>query len=119
MATKPKKYCAAYPCPNLVPAGETYCHLHKPEQASKETVPFYSTSQWQKLRRWYRKRHPFCELCLIDGLTVPAELVDHIVEIKDGGSKTDPENLQSLCRRCHAIKTSKERRKRGVKVYTY
>ncbi|MBT3205587.1 MAG: hypothetical protein HOB14_00275 [Gammaproteobacteria bacterium] len=35
--------------------------------------------------------------------------VDHIIEIKDGGSQLDERNLQSLCHACHNAKTSCER----------
>jgi 5-methylcytosine-specific restriction endonuclease McrA len=35
--------------------------------------------------------------------------VDHIKRIEDGGSSTDFRNLQSLCKRHHAIKSANER----------
>jgi 5-methylcytosine-specific restriction protein A len=34
---------------------------------------------------------------------------DHIVELKDGGSPTDPANGQALCGRHHTIKTNHAR----------
>lgn len=37
--------------------------------------------------------------------------VDHIEELKDNGAKYDLANLQTLCRRCHAIKTQRENKK--------
>lgn len=37
--------------------------------------------------------------------------VDHIVPIALGGSEVDPENLQYLCKECHDIKTSRDKRK--------
>ena len=41
-----------------------------------------------------------------------AEEVDHIREIREGGPEFDLENLQSLCRKCHVLKTNENRRKR-------
>lgn len=38
-----------------------------------------------------------------------AHEVDAILNDKRGGSHKDPDNLQSLCRDCHAAKTHEER----------
>jgi 5-methylcytosine-specific restriction enzyme A len=66
---------------------------------------FYSTGNWQAIRRRHLARQPLCEGC--SGV-VPATEVDHIVPIKSGGAKRDPSNLQSLCRPCHQEKTRAE-----------
>ena len=42
----------------------------------------------------------------------PAEEVDHIKEIWEGGPEFDLDNLQSLCHECHVLKTNENRRKR-------
>ncbi|MBU3953351.1 MAG: HNH endonuclease [Proteobacteria bacterium] len=94
------------------------------DQDKKITDPFYGTATWQKFRRWYRKQHPLCEICLAAGFHTPGHLVDHIVELKDGGNLLDPDNCQTLCNRCHGKKTVSERIKRGAsvrqpKVYSY
>lgn len=70
-------------------------------KARPERHQFYSSAAWRKLRDWYRKEHPLCEACQERGLVKVAQLVDHIVEIKDGGAPLDPANLQSLCGTCH------------------
>lgn len=46
-------------------------------------------------------------------------MVGHIVPIKQGGSKFDSENLQSLCRACHSRKSAEEgsRWKRKTRDY--
>lgn len=148
----PKRFCSAYPCSVLVIPPARYCPKHtrskgspntgahdnvseserggyrakhpSMDQDKKITDPFYGTATWQKFRRWYRKSHPLCEICLADGFRVPGDLVDHKTEIKDGGSLLDPENAQTLCNRCHGKKTAAEREKRGgqkpkPKVYSY
>ncbi|WP_374754761.1 HNH endonuclease [Dyadobacter soli] len=33
-----------------------------------------------------------------------------------GGAPFDPENLQSLCKRCHVIKSAEEARQRGKRI---
>ena len=62
---------------------------------------FYSSSEWRRLREWYRARHPLCEECERNGRVALAQVVDHIIEIADGGDPVDPSNLQSLCHACH------------------
>jgi hypothetical protein len=37
----------------------------------------------------------------------PRMFADHIIEIRDGGAKTDPLNGQCLCGKHHAIKTQR------------
>lgn len=74
---------------------------------------FYQTTEWRKLRAAYRRAHPLCEECLRKGRTEPANVVDHIKEITDGGDPLDWNNLQSLCRACHNRKTAKERQRRA------
>ena len=69
---------------------------------------FYHTPAWRNLRKKYIKEHPLCEECLRNGDTTPGYAVDHIVRIKDGGARLDENNLQTLCKRHHAIKTGKE-----------
>jgi 5-methylcytosine-specific restriction protein A len=69
------------------------------------------TADWNRLARQHRQAHPLCADCLRQGLTTAAALVDHITPIRgphDPG-RLDPANLQSLCRRCHTIKTRAER----------
>ncbi|MBF0439373.1 MAG: HNH endonuclease [Magnetococcales bacterium] len=40
-----------------------------------------------------------------------ATVVDHIVPIKDGGQKFDPNNFRSLCVSCHNRRTMQDRHK--------
>jgi 5-methylcytosine-specific restriction protein A len=68
------------------------------------------TNQWYKLRQWYIQANPLCAHCLAQGITQPAQDVDHIVPISQGGDNLDPDNLQSLCRPCHNRKTRAQAR---------
>ena len=76
---------------------------------------FYSSSQWKRLRERHITQHPLCQRCERSGRVVEGRDVDHIIEIEDGGSKTDPDNLQTMCVSCHRKKTAEEKRKREQK----
>lgn len=74
---------------------------------------FYSTTAWRAMRSAYIAKYPLCRMCAEAGRVVAADVVDHIVERKDGGADLDPRNLQSLCHACHNDKTQQERRRRN------
>jgi 5-methylcytosine-specific restriction endonuclease McrA len=42
----------------------------------------------------------------------PADMVDHIKELSDGGELLNDENLMSMCWACHAKKTQREKERR-------
>ncbi len=72
----------------------------------KKVNPFYTSTKWRKLRDVKINSNALCEACERRGLTVLAVEVDHIVSIKlDYSLRLDYDNLQSLCRQCHAKKT--------------
>ena len=79
-----------------------------------ELTKFYQSLQWRKLRQYYITRHPLCKLCHDVGLTVVADVVDHIEEIRDNPARRlDAGNLQALCHSCHNNKTAQVRRNRS------
>ena len=65
---------------------------------------------WRRLAKWFLQRNPLCNdpfgRHVSDGRTVAAEVVDHIVPRRRGGTD-DESNLQALCSRCHSTKTAK------------
>lgn len=64
---------------------------------------FYGTRAWKDMRdRVQRETGMQCEKCR---LQVSRMIVDHIVEMRDGGAPLDRSNLMGLCYSCHAIKT--------------
>jgi 5-methylcytosine-specific restriction protein A len=69
---------------------------------------FYNSAAWRKLRQWHRLNNPICVECKKAGRLVPAEVVDHIIAIKNGGAGLDPANLQSLCNAHHNRKTASD-----------
>ena len=71
--------------------------------------PFYNKKKWKMLRAYYINKYPLCEVCKRFGKVIEAKVVDHIKRVK-----TNPElalvesNLQSLCHKCHNIKSGSE-----------
>ena len=102
--------CRQRGCAKLVEPGTGgYCEDHRTvrhqhynrSRGDKKEIAFYKLKRWQTVRKaaLYRDQG----LCVVCG--APAAMVDHIIEVKDGGAKYSLENLQSMCNRCHSIKT--------------
>ena len=121
MPSKALRFCAWHGCSELV-SSERFCNTHKPmhEQKEKEKNQRYNQergsaasqgydNQWRKVRLAYLRLHPLCEMCEKEGKIVPAGLVHHIKEIKDGGARLDFSNLMALCDECHEKIHGKER----------
>lgn len=92
------------------------CQEIRKKQKTKEkkhTESIYGTARWKKIHNIKKKNNPLCETCLKKGIVTPMDLADHIKEILDGGKPFDINNTQSLCVKCHAKKTAKERKKRN------
>jgi hypothetical protein len=81
--------------------------------------PFYQSVTWKNIKRAFKNsktRTPdgkevsnkLCYDCFIEGRIVLMHTVDHMTRINDGGSKTDYNNLRSLCAHHHAIKSANE-----------
>ena len=102
------RYCKQAGCPNLVTSG--LCPVHKPKGRTGSRNPFYGSAAWKKLRVWQLAQEPLCRSCGSAG-----EVVDHAHEIKDGGDSLAVSNIQTLCRRCHEIKSDRF----AGKVYDY
>lgn len=81
---------------------------------------FYSSKAWKRTRDAYRRyRGGLCEICLASGLYVPGEIVHHKTEltpknIDDPSVTLSYDNLQLVCRECHA--SIHERRQRRYKL---
>jgi 5-methylcytosine-specific restriction enzyme A len=68
----------------------------------------YNTQRWLRVRKRQLMREPLCCACHAHGLIVVASEVDHVSPIKSGGAVFDPNNLQSLCKRHHSMKTNND-----------
>lgn len=117
----PSKICSYGGCKAVVSDGSYRCPKHPTVFTPKNRINdwqaynnkrVYDSTRWKKTSRAYRILHPLCEDCLTRQITTPAALVDHIIEIQDGGPIWETKNHRSLCTPCHAIKTGSEARKR-------
>jgi len=75
----------------------------------------YGTKRWQRLRRRKLQANPVCECpeCQAAPLAEPADNVDHITPIEEGGEPFAWSNLQSLA---HAHHSRKTRQDNGARV---
>lgn len=91
----------------------------KPPQKKREVKQWsksgfnYSGSAWIKLRNLKRQLNPICEECERNGILTPFHTIDHIKPIQEGGEALYLDNLQTLCEKCHRIKSAKEIHKRN------
>lgn len=76
---------------------------------SKLYTKLLNAKEWQELRIRKLRDSPLCEICERKGYIVPARVVHHIIEVESGRSEQECRalaysynNLQSLCRECHA-----------------
>lgn len=74
---------------------------------SSERYRFYQTKQWSSLRKQALDRdHYVCQYCGQPN----SRTVDHIIPIAVDHSKaTDIDNLATICRQCHRVKTDWEK----------
>lgn len=118
MPKRPLKPCAYPGCGKLVKPSERYCEEHrkathrdyKSRRRDIKEQKMYGSNRWKKIRELKMKEcGGLCQECLKKGFIVKAKVVDHIVEVKDGGCEFCLENLQCLCQSCHNKKTARAR----------
>lgn len=69
---------------------------------------FYNSMAWQNTSRNYKQSvGGLCERCLANGIVEPAEIVHHKIpltdkNIQDLSISLSWDNLEALCRKCHA-----------------
>ena len=103
-----KKYKSCPKCKSV--SSRTYDKSYRNQEADK----FYHSRDWKNVRESIRKRDGgLCQQCKRDGRITESNVVDHIVEIKDGGDKLSLSNLECLCHPCHNRKTSSNKTHRG------
>ena len=69
----------------------------------------YRTPQWRELSKTLRDQADGCEQCYKDTKNL---VVDHIVELRDGGEAFDVSNLRVVCYSCHTAKTNRAKSQR-------
>jgi len=69
---------------------------------TKQDTRYWSRA-WKKARAAYLKKHPVCVSC-----REFANVVDHVIPVRDGGPFWESNNWQSLCVPCHNRKSAHE-----------
>ncbi|KKL81304.1 hypothetical protein LCGC14_1996070 [marine sediment metagenome] len=112
MPTRPKRPCGHPGCAALVDKG--YCPEHRTAQRRHDDSNRGTSAQrgyggrWQRISKIYRGKNPLCVMCLAKGYTQEVEAVDHIIPKRlDSVDFWDEDNWQSLCKRCHDLKTAR------------
>jgi len=63
---------------------------------------------WRRTRDLKLKRDPLCEDCLENEFVEPAVEVHHVIKIAERPDlRLDIDNLRSLCKTCHSIRTAR------------
>ncbi len=113
-------------CYNIVDTaesgGSTQCETCRPIQKKRQqkkrvrtNTDVYDKKAWSRLSQKKRYNNPLCEVCESEGLIVYADVVDHIVEIEDGGEPFLYSNLKSMCHHHHNAKTKHQAKLRKEK----
>ena len=81
----------------------------------KKAVEIRNSGRWKRLRMMFIRSHPLCNdpfgTHIKSAAVVPAVEVDHVAGLRDSPDQAFAmENLQSLCKKCHARKTAQENR---------
>lgn len=127
MPVAPRKPCRI--CGQL--SNGAYCetHLRKKQESIKvERIKYDNErgtaasrgydSRWQRYSKQYRLNNPLCVMCEKEGRLTLADCVDHITPVN---GPNDPlfyevSNHQSLCNKCHNVKSEAEGNRFNQKV---
>jgi len=111
--TRPPRACTQPGCGATTLTGGR-CPTHRSERnraidsrRDPNVRAFYSSRQWQVLRRIALAREVLCRECARHGRTTVGREVDHVIPREDGGLDVI-ENLQVLCSGCHSRKSLQE-----------
>ena len=108
--------CRNRTCAGVVRAGIcSVCGTQRRDRQHDDRPPAHKhgyEKRWRRIRNAVLAAEPLCPHCCSRvGRVTAAVSVDHIVPLPEGDH--DPQNLQPLCSRCHAIKTAKEQACKG------
>lgn len=110
MPVRPKIVCGIAGCTRAVAKGQCDCGKAASRKRGRDYRPSPSRRgydhQWRKVRDAVLRDEPLCRFCADNGITMPANEVDHIVPIAEGGERLDRANLRPLCKPCHSRHTA-------------
>lgn len=100
----------------LVESGRCQKHTSAHEQRRGSAKERGYDHPWAEYSKRFRAEHPLCgeradgsfdavhSRCVQQGLETPAQCVDHVVPMSQGGAKWDPSNHMSACLPCNTWK---------------
>lgn len=103
MGFAPRKEKASWVAP--APAHERWHKNNYPSNLLK----FYNSAVWRRASKKNLAMNPTCVVCEQEGIVRKADVTDHVIPIRQEGSKMDPRNHQSLCHSHHNAKSASER----------
>ena len=109
MPSMPPRPCTKPGCYRLATKdGRCDQHQRKSWDHTKSRHERGYGNDWYKLRVFILRRDKnLCQVCLSKGIYTPATQVDHITPKALGGDNSHA-NLQSICGKCHTVKTQQE-----------
>lgn len=109
MSYRPPNTCHAPGCPRLTYS--LYCREH--ELVAPAAATLRNGDKWQRFRRWFLARHPYCaDPFGVHGQAPQASRHVHHVELLANRLDLayDPSNCRALCHGCHGKISGMERR---------
>ena len=103
---KALKYCGT--CRKIKDLSCVCKPIEKFKGFKQNNYKLYNSRKWRKFAHSLREQNPLCKMCLDEGRTTPSSMVDHIKEINTGGAIWELDNLQCLCKSCHAKKSGRK-----------
>lgn len=88
----------------------------------QERIKIYNTTRWRRLRAIKLSDTPYCERCRARGVVSPATEVHHVRSFMAvwGAERIalayDIDNLESICRACHASEHAHEGKAPGERM---
>ncbi|MFW8589830.1 HNH endonuclease [Glaciecola sp. 2405UD65-10] len=117
MPSRPAKCCRVAKCKELVRdhSNQGYCLKHKDRAGWGNNERLKGNAHergydhnWRKLKALVHQRDKhLCQSCLAKGIAKTGTHCDHKIPKHQGG-KDHPSNLQTLCSKCHGLKTAIE-----------
>ena len=99
-----QRYCNQPGC-NQIVTDSNWCKEHEPDKQHDDRRGSAASrgydSTWEACRAAYMAKYPLCGRCQRQGRVRSADMVHHIISIRDGGARLDYSNLLSVCWHCH------------------
>lgn len=114
MPALPKRPCSVMGCREFAhDRGRCQTHARQHDQVRGSSTARGYDSAWERLRDLVRAEEPYCRECVAEGVydtSAATAQVDHIIRISERPDlRLARRNLQGLCDRHHAAKSSAER----------